>query len=30
LFTVYHENKEQLAALYRGGDLVSTFGIRSI
>ncbi len=30
LFTVYHQKKEQLAALYRGGDLLTTFGIRSI
>lgn len=30
LFTVYHQQKEQLAAQYRGGDLKTTFGIRSI
>ena len=30
LFTVYHESKEALAALYRGGDLLTTFGIRRI
>jgi hypothetical protein len=30
LFTVYHQTKEQLAARYGGGDLLTTFGIRSI
>lgn len=30
LFTVYHETKEASATLYRGGDLLTTFGIRNI
>ena len=30
LFTIYHKQKEQLAAKVKGGDLKTTFGIKGI